>query len=86
MRHATEPTLNILEDVLAQVRQQPGLQEKKRGAFYRKGAGFLHFHEDSAGIFADLKIAGAWQRFPVNNDAEYAVLLHELVVALQIKQ
>ena len=35
----------------------PGLKEKSRGVFYRKGRAFLHFHEDPKGLFADVRDA-----------------------------
>ncbi|HEY0435204.1 MAG TPA: hypothetical protein VGC92_01090 [Phenylobacterium sp.] len=54
MRHARDAELDRIEDLLAQVRTLPGLKEKKRGVFYLKSKGFLHFHEDPAGMFADL--------------------------------
>ena len=59
-------------------RRHPALQERKRGAFYRRGHAWLHFHEDPAGLFADLKIDGSWVRFPVNSVAERAALLRRL--------
>ncbi len=54
MRHARDADLDRIEDLLAQVRTLPGLKEKKRGCFYWKSRGFLHFHEDPKGMFADL--------------------------------
>jgi hypothetical protein len=54
MRHARDQDLDRIEDLLAQVRTLPGLKEKKRGVFYLKSKGFLHFHEDPAGMFADV--------------------------------
>ena len=54
MRHARDEDLDRLEDVLVKVRTLPGLTEKKRGVFYRKGRSFLHFHEDPKGMFADI--------------------------------
>jgi hypothetical protein len=54
MRHARDQDLDGIEDLLVQVRTLPGLKEKKRGVFYLKSKGFLHFHEDPAGMFADL--------------------------------
>ena len=54
MRHARDQDLDRIEDLLAQVRELPGLKEKKRGVFYLRSKGFLHFHEDPAGMFADL--------------------------------
>jgi hypothetical protein len=54
MRHARDQDLDRVEDLLVQLRALPGLKEKKRGVFYLKSKGFLHFHEDPAGMFADL--------------------------------
>ena len=54
MRHARDADLDRIEDLLVQIRTLPGLTEKKRGIFYRKSRGFLHFHEDPKGIFADI--------------------------------
>jgi hypothetical protein len=54
MRHARDEDLDRIDGLLAQVRTVPGLKEKKRGVFYLKSKGFLHFHEDPAGMFADL--------------------------------
>jgi hypothetical protein len=39
--------------------------ERRPGVFYVKGKAFLHFHEDPAGIFADIKIGNDWERFAV---------------------
>ena len=39
------------------------------------GRAFLHFHEDPAGRFADLRLDGDWRRFRVNSPAERAQLL-----------
>jgi hypothetical protein len=75
MRHAREEALNELEDVLTAVRAFDGLKERKRGAFYRKSAGFLHFHEDPEGLFADLKVGGDWERFRVSTPEEQSDLL-----------
>jgi N-acetylglutamate synthase-like GNAT family acetyltransferase len=54
MRHARDQDLDRLDDLLAELRTLPGLIERKRGVFYRKSRAFLHFHEDSEGMFADL--------------------------------
>jgi len=82
MRHATAAALDRLDDLLRLVRQRhPRLKERKRGVFYRGGAGCLHSHEDPAGLFADLKIDGEWTRFPVNSSTERADLLRRLALA-----
>jgi hypothetical protein len=74
MKHASEAALAGLAGLIEQIRAFPGLAERKTGIFYRKGQAFLHFHEDPAGMFADLRI-GDWARFPVNSPAEHAALL-----------
>lgn len=65
MKHATDASLDAVDDLLAQVRRIPGLTEKKRGVFYRKSRAFLHFHEDPSGMYADLRVADEWERFCV---------------------
>jgi hypothetical protein len=76
MKHAGPTTLRTLAPLLAEIRRDLiGVIEKKPGTFYRKGQGLLHFHEDPAGCFADLKIDGAWRRFPVNHPRETATFL-----------
>jgi hypothetical protein len=75
MKHAGPDTLDELDDLLAEVRQHPELRERKRGAFYRGSSGFLHFHEDQAGIFADLKINNQFERFRVTTPAERRSLI-----------
>ena len=47
----------------------PSLVERSRGIFYRRGVAVLHFHEDEAGLFADLKTRGAWRRTRVSTRA-----------------
>lgn len=66
MKHAGEAALDQLESLLAQIRKIEGLKEKKRGIFYLKSKAFLHFHEDPAGLFADLMGVA---RFNVNDAA-----------------
>jgi hypothetical protein len=57
------------------LRALPGLVEKKRGVFYCRSKAFLHFHEDPSGLYADVKLAGDFERFRVETDAERDVLL-----------
>jgi len=67
MKHAGAQALDALEPVLDQLRKIDGLKEKNRGTFYRKSKAFLHFHEDPAGFFADLKKGDDFVRLRVNN-------------------
>jgi hypothetical protein len=85
MKHAGEQALNLLEDLLEVIRHETALTEKKRGAFYRGSAAFLHFHEDPAGLFADLKIGGDWQRYAVNTAAERKALLRRVSAVNQVE-
>ncbi|MGH7780916.1 MAG: hypothetical protein ACREQR_13945 [Candidatus Binataceae bacterium] len=83
MKHAGPKVLDELEPILTELRKLNGLREKKRGSFYRGSAGFLHFHEDPAGMFADLKIGEEFERLPVNTRAEIAALLKSAAAALK---
>jgi hypothetical protein len=57
MRHARPEDLDRIEPLLASIREAASgvLKEKKRGCFYLKSKGFLHFHEDPKGMFADIE-------------------------------
>jgi hypothetical protein len=57
MKHAGPAALDTIEPLLATIRQAGGLKEKSRGIFYLKSKAFLHFHEDPAGMFADIRAA-----------------------------
>ena len=70
MKHASKKALDSLEGLLKRIRQTKLLKEKSTGIFYKKSQAFLHFHEDSKGLFADLKVESSWKRFPVNTKQE----------------
>ncbi|HTT79361.1 MAG TPA: hypothetical protein VMF86_06755 [Stellaceae bacterium] len=78
MRHAGPDALAELADLLAGVRARGGLREPRAGVFYRRGRAWLHFHEDPAGLFADLRVGDEWQRFRVSEPPERAALLSAL--------
>lgn len=75
MKHAGDAALDALEPLLREMRLLPALNERKRGIFYRRRDAFLHFHEDAAGLFADLKIGGDYRRFRVSTAAERRAFL-----------
>jgi len=75
MKHAGAAALGALSEVLESLRRRMALVEKRPGIFYARGKAFLHFHEDLAGIFADVRDRGNWRRFPANSAAECAKLL-----------
>ena len=75
MKHAGAGALETLSDLLESLRTRAALIERRLGIFYVKNKAFLHFHEDPAGLFADLRVDGDWRRFPVNSPEERAELL-----------
>jgi hypothetical protein len=75
MKHAGAGALDALSDLLESLRTRTPLVEKRPGTFYVKGKAFLHFHEDRAGLFADLRDGDDWLRLPVNSPDERAKLL-----------
>jgi hypothetical protein len=75
MKHARPQTLEAIEPLLEKLRTIPGLVERKRGISYRGATAFLHFHEDPAGMFADLRSGDDFERYAVNTQPEIARLL-----------
>jgi hypothetical protein len=75
MKHARPQTLEAIEPLLEKLRTIPGLVERKRGIFYLGATAFLHFHEDPAGMFADLRSGDDFERYAVNTQPEIARLL-----------
>ena len=54
-----------MEPLLKEVGKSKNLVEKNSGVFYNGPQAYLHFHEDSDGIFADVKKEGKWIRLKV---------------------
>ena len=76
MKHAGATTLLSLQDLLASLRTLPGLVERKPGIFYVKSKAYLHFHEDVAGLFADVRLSdGDFERFRVSTKGEQTLLM-----------
>jgi len=83
MKHAGPQALDELEPILREIRKIEGLTEKKRGTFYCRGNAMLHFHEDPAGFFADLKVDGEFVRLAVNTKREETEFLRRAATALR---
>jgi hypothetical protein len=83
VKHAGPAALKRLSELLQQIRDRDGIKERKLGIFYRKSKSFLHFHEDPAGLFADLGIGNEFDRYPVNTGEERQTLLAAIDRALQ---
>ncbi len=76
MTHAGPATLARLEPLLKRLREGTPLVERTPGSFYLKSKAYLHFHEDPAGIFADVKLnAAGFTRLPATTPQEQAHLL-----------
>ena len=84
MKHAGVAALHGLSELLEQIRIKAGIKEKSFGVFYRKSKAFLHFHEDPAGLFADLRVGADFDRYPVNTKKDWKALLRAVDRALTI--
>jgi hypothetical protein len=78
MKHAGMQALAQLAALLGNLRRLGQLAERAPGTFYLRSRAVLHFHEDPLGLFADMRTAGDWERFPVNTREEQNVLLQRL--------
>ena len=75
MKHAGPEVLASLAPLLERIRKHSRLKERKLGAFYYKSKGFLHFHEDPAGVFADVKLGSDYVRMRATTREEQRALL-----------
>jgi TDG/mug DNA glycosylase family protein len=78
VKHATPRALDLLEPLLAEIRRCEQLAERRRGVFYLRSRAFLHFHEDPAGLFADLRAGADFERMRVGTRAERRAFLRAL--------
>ena len=79
VKHIGGENLDRLEPLLGSLRELDGIKEKKRGVFYRKSKAFLHFHEDPAGLFADVKLDGViFERYAVTSRSDQRQLLTKI--------
>jgi hypothetical protein len=67
MKHAGSQSLEMLSALLGNIRSKSGLMERKPVVFYRTSKAFLHFHEDRAGLFMDVRNGEEWIRLPVTS-------------------
>ena len=82
MKHASKATLAELETLLGKLRLVPGLAERASGTFYLKRA-YLHFHEDPAGLFADVRLDRVnFERIAVTTADQRQTLLARVVANL----
>ena len=79
MRHARQETLRTLEPLLERLRQIDAMRERRAGVFYVKSRAFLHFHEDPAGVFADVRTGNHWTRMSATTQADADELLRAVL-------
>jgi hypothetical protein len=83
VRHISADRLDQLEPLLVQIRRFDGLVERKRGTFYRRSRGFLHFHEHGEEIYADVKLDGdEFERVRATTAAEQRRLVARIRASL----
>ena len=71
--------LERIAPLLHDLRSLDGLTERTPGVFYRRSLAFLHFHADTDGIFADVRLRGDdFERMPVSSRAAQAALLRRV--------
>lgn len=79
MKHASPAALTALASLLTSLRERDALKEKRPGVFHLRSRAFLHFHEDPAGLFADVRLAGdEFERFEVTTARQQQTLLRRI--------
>jgi hypothetical protein len=78
MKHAGPEAFARLAPLIAELRALAALREPRPGTFYRGSQAFLHFHEDAAGDFADVKVDRDWERSRVSTARERRALLRRV--------
>jgi hypothetical protein len=68
-------TLACITPLLEVLRAYPELHEVRPTAFHLHDRDFIHFHDEPAGIFADVRLAKGRVRLPVSTHAEQSECL-----------
>lgn len=85
MKHAGEAALQRAEPLLRALRNMPALREKSPGTFYKGARAFVHFHEDPAGVFADVRFTDDFERIDVTTAAKQQKLARRIRASLRPK-
>jgi len=63
------------------------LSERRPGVFYLGSRAYLHFHDDPAGVFADVKLdLVTFSRLPLTTAAEQASFVARVVRSLSARR
>jgi hypothetical protein len=72
-------TLHSLSPLLDVLRAHPALREVRRAEFALDEKDFVHFHEDSDGVFADVRLKEVGRvHMPVSSPAQQAEFLERI--------
>ena len=74
----TESTLEILAPLLNVLRGYHVLDEVRETKFHLNGRGFIHFHDESDGPWADVRLSKGRIRMPVSTRSEQAELIEKI--------
>ena len=86
LKPSTLDSLNPLLDVL---RAHPALREVRPAEFALDDKDFVHFHEDSDGVFADVRLKEGRVHMPVSSSTEQAEFLERIdrtLEALEVRE
>ena len=79
MKALKASTLNSLNPLLDVLRAHPALREVRPAEFALDDKDFVHFHEDSDGVFADVRLKEEGRvHMPVSSPAEQAEFLERI--------
>lgn len=73
-----QATLDAIAPLLEALRAHPALSEVRPAEFQIDGRDFLHFHEESDGVVADVRLAEGRVSLPVSSSAEQADFLERI--------
>jgi hypothetical protein len=79
MKALRASTLHSLSPLLDVLRAHPALWEVRRAEFALDDKDFVHFHEDSDGVFADVRLKEEGRvHMPVSSPAQQAEFLERI--------
>jgi hypothetical protein len=84
MKHAGPKTFARIGPLLEELRGRAALREQRPGVFFLKSRAFLHFHDDPAGVFADVRLADEFVRLRVTSRSEQSDFLDRIDDCLEI--
>jgi len=73
-----ETTIEQLAPLLRTLRANSALREIRPAVFHLDGRDFLHFHEEDAGIVADVRLTTRFVRMPVSSETDQGELLEQI--------